>query len=63
MHHENTRIHARSLELIRIVAKVLKALPAGHGDLGNQLRRASSSIALNFAEVAPGQAWEEANMR
>jgi len=26
MHHENTRIHTRSLELIRIVAKVLKTL-------------------------------------
>ena len=50
MHHENTRIHARSLELIRLVAKVLKMLPVGHGDLGNQVRRASSSIALNFAE-------------
>ena len=50
MHHENTRIHTRSLELIRIVAKVLKTLPPGHGDLGNQLRRASSSIALKYAE-------------
>ncbi len=57
MHHENTRIHARSLKLIRIVANVLKNLPVGHGDLGNQRRRASSSMALKFAEgcghVAP----------
>ena len=57
MHHENTRIHAKALELIRLVARMLKTVPAGHGDLGNQLRRASSSIALNFAEgcghVAP----------
>jgi hypothetical protein len=28
-------------------------------DLARQLRRASGSIALNVAEVAPGKAWEE----
>lgn len=57
MHHENTRIHAKSIELIELTARVLKSMPQGHGDLANQLKRAAASIALNFAEgcghVAP----------
>jgi hypothetical protein len=28
-------------------------------DLGRQMRRAASSVALNVSEVAPGKAWEE----
>jgi four helix bundle protein len=50
MHHENTRIHAKSIELIRLCAQAIATLPQGHADLANQLKRASSSIALNFAE-------------
>jgi four helix bundle protein len=50
MDYQNTRIHQKSIELIQHVAVVLKAMPPGHSDLANQLRRASSSIALNFAE-------------
>ena len=50
MQHENTRIHGKALELIRIAAKVIRSVPPGHADLVNQLRRASSSVALNFAE-------------
>ena len=50
MQHENTRIHGKALELIRIAAKVIRSAPPGHADLVNQLRRASSSVALNFAE-------------
>ncbi len=48
MHHENTRIHTRSLELIRIVAKVLKTLPPGHGDLGKGPR---TIVALDVVNV------------
>ena len=59
MHHENTRIHAKSLELIRLTAQVIHAVPQGYSDLANQLRRASASVSLNFAEgcghVAPKQ--------
>src|SRR4029079_7075689 len=50
MQHENTRIHGNALELIRIAAKVIRSAPPGHADLVNQLRGASSSVALSFAE-------------
>ena len=50
MQRENTRIRGKALELIRIAAKITRSVPPGHADLVNQLRRASSSVALNFAE-------------
>jgi four helix bundle protein len=34
-------------------------MPRGHAELSDQLRRATLSIPLNIAEVAPGKAWEE----
>lgn len=50
MHLQDTRIHSRSLELIELVRDIVKAMPPGHADLANQLKRAASSIGLNFAE-------------
>ncbi len=50
MNHENTRIHQKALELVRLSADTIRTLPIGHSDLANQLRRAAASIALNFAE-------------
>jgi four helix bundle protein len=50
MNHENTRIHQKSLELIRLSTEMIRVLPMGHSDLANQMRRAAASIALNFAE-------------
>jgi hypothetical protein len=55
MQHENTRIHGKALELIRIAAKVIRSVPPGHGDLLNQLRRASSSVALNSRPRCAGR--------
>src|SRR5690242_1172964 len=45
-----TRIYQRGRELVRISGEVVARLPAGHGYLADQLRRASSSVVLNFAE-------------
>lgn len=50
MKHDNTRIYQRSLELVRIAKKVLDQLPPGYGFLADQLRRAASSVPLNFSE-------------
>ena len=50
MQHDNTHIYQRSLELVRLVKKVIDELPPGYGFLADQLRRAVSSIALNFGE-------------
>ena len=52
MLHTDTRIYRKSLELIRCSARVIDGLPRGHAHLADQLRRASSSITLNFAEGA-----------
>ena len=50
MKHEQSRIYLTSRELISESAVVIGKLPPGFGFLGDQLRRASSSVLLNFAE-------------
>ena len=50
MRHETTRIYQRALELVSLSKQVIDDLPTGCGFLADQLRRASSSVALNFAE-------------
>ena len=50
MQHDNTQIYQRSLELIGLIRQVIDELPSGYGFLADQLRRAASSVALNFSE-------------
>ena len=50
MHHTNTRIYQRSMELLRTAHQTTASLPPGYGYLADQLRRATASILLNFAE-------------
>ena len=50
MRHADTHIYRRSLELIDLTKEVLTELPSGYGFLSDQLRRAASSITLNFSE-------------
>jgi four helix bundle protein len=50
MGFQNTKIYGRGLELVGIVPEICSELPSGFGFLGDQLRRASTSIVLNFAE-------------
>ena len=50
MQFDQTHIYQRSLELLGVTRRVLDQLPHGFGFLTDQLRRASSSILLNFAE-------------
>jgi four helix bundle protein len=48
--HDNTHIYQRSLELIRLVRQVIDSMPPGYAYLADQMRRAASSVALNFSE-------------
>jgi len=50
MRHTQTRLYQRSLELIDVAKSVMEQLPTGYGFLADQLRRASSSVVLNFSE-------------
>ncbi len=50
MRFTNTRIYCRALELVRQSQAVGERLPKGYGFLGDQMRRAASSVLLNFAE-------------
>jgi len=50
MKHEQSRIYLTSRELITDAAAAISKLPPGFGYLADQLRRASSSVLLNFAE-------------
>ena len=50
MKHDDTRIYQRSMRLIDITKRVLDELASGYAFLADQIRRASSSIILNFSE-------------
>jgi len=50
MLHTDTRIYRCSLELARLASRIIDDLPRGQSHLADQLRRASASITLNFAE-------------
>ena len=50
MFHDRTRIYPLALEIAGLAHQVIAQLPPGYGFLADQLRRAASSIALNFAE-------------
>ena len=50
MRHDNTIIYQRAIELVRLVHRVQGELPSGYAFLADQLRRAASSVVLNFSE-------------
>jgi four helix bundle protein len=47
---ERLDVYQRSVSFMALVVRVTERLPRGHADLGDQLRRAASSILLNIAE-------------
>jgi hypothetical protein len=53
------RIYTTIIDLLRGLRPVVAQIESHDRDLARQLRRCSSSIALNVSEVAPGKAWEE----
>jgi len=50
--HEKLHVYQRSTQWLALSTAIVKALPRGNADLGNQLRRAALSIPLNIAEGA-----------
>ena len=50
--HEKLHVYQRSTQWFALSIEIVKALPKGNADLGNQLRRAALSIPLNIAEGA-----------
>jgi len=50
MNYRNTRIYGRSLDVVSQCQALASCLPRGAGYLADQVRRAASSIVLNFAE-------------
>ena len=53
------RIYIIVIEIVREVRPYAEKIARLDPDLARQLRRSSAAIALNTAEVAPGEAWEE----
>ena len=52
MEHNKLDAYNRALDFVARAHQIAAALPRGLGDLADQLRRASTSIALNIAEGA-----------
>ena len=50
MQFSQTKIYNKTMALIDLSQTILRDLPCGYGFLADQLRRAVSSIPLNFAE-------------
>lgn len=50
MDHENTIVYARAIALVTLCSEVIDSFPTGFAFLADQIRRASSSIVLNFVE-------------
>lgn len=50
--HEKLDVYKTAIEFVALVSELIERLPCGRGQIGDQLLRASSSIALNIAEGA-----------
>ena len=50
--HENLDVYRRTIDFVVVADEVAGSLQRGRGYLADQLRRASTSIALNIAEGA-----------
>jgi len=48
--HRRSRVYGKAMEMVRLTGEVAGQLPRGYGFLADQLRRASSSVVLNYAE-------------
>jgi four helix bundle protein len=50
MNHENTDIYKKALSLVGDCLPIAKRMPPGFAYLGDQLRRAATSVPFTFAE-------------
>ena len=50
--HENLEVYQKSIRFLALSAKLMTALPRGHAELMDQLKRAALSVPLNIAEAS-----------
>jgi four helix bundle protein len=50
--HDRLDVYTAAVDMVALTQTVVAAFPPGNGDLADQLRRATTSIALNIAEGA-----------
>jgi four helix bundle protein len=50
--HDRLDVYLAAVDMVALTQAIIGAFPPGHGDLADQLKRASTSIALNIAEGA-----------
>ena len=50
LHHEKLEVYQAAIQFLALASKLGKNLPRGNGEIKDQLKRASLSIVLNFAE-------------
>lgn len=50
--HEKLDVYKAAIEFVALVNELAERLPRGRGQIGDQLWRASNSVALNIAEGA-----------
>jgi four helix bundle protein len=50
--HDRLEAYMAAVDMVALTQAIVGAFPPGHADLADQLKRASTSIALNIAEGA-----------
>lgn len=50
LHHEKLEVYQASIQFLVLVSSLIKRIPRGHGEIKDQLKRASLSITLNISE-------------
>ena len=50
--HEKLEVYQKSIQFLTLSAKAIAAMPRGHSELSDQLKRAALSVPLNIAEAS-----------
>lgn len=50
--HDRLDVYTAAVDMVALTQAVVAAFPSGNGDLADQFKRATTSIALNIAEGA-----------
>jgi len=50
MNFRNLDVYQLAIRFLPLAARISASIPRGYGDLGDQLRRAATSVPLNIAE-------------